>query len=291
LDHDVYLSGLVGLDSVTFTAGSSSADGFDSTVPGGYPATANSRARVLSNGTITLNGSRVDGNILSANGNVVLNLGSVVNGHVTGAAISGPGTVNGVRTTHTSAEIVAPLPTACAPYTSAAIIGSAITGNYKYDAATGALSVAGNAVVKLSDAQLGGYCFGSITITGGAVMEVITGPVTIHVNGVINAGGGSFANATAKAANLRIESSYTGAGGVLLKGNNSSYLTLYAPRTDVSLQGGTLFGAVVGRTLTVQGGTAAHYDNAATKLGWPIWSIWGSFYTPALPVPPTIIIP
>jgi hypothetical protein len=63
-----------------------------------------------------------------------------------------------------------------------------------------------------------------------------------------------------------------------LKGNNSSFLTLYAPGTDVSLQGGTLFGAVVGKTLTVQGGTAVHYDNPATRAGWTIWSIWGLFY-------------
>src|SRR6185436_17005494 len=137
-------------------------DGLDSSVPGGYPATANTRARVLSNGTITLNGSRVDGNILSANGNVVLNLGSIVNGNVTGVSVSGPGTVSGVTTNHDSAPIVAPVPAACAPFTNP---GSAITGNYKYDPATGGLTVAGNAVVNLA----GDYCFGSITITGGAV--------------------------------------------------------------------------------------------------------------------------
>jgi hypothetical protein len=281
LNHDVYLSGLVGLNSVNFTAGSSTADGLDSSVPGGYPATANTRARVLSNGTITLNGSRVDGNILSANGSVVLNLGSIVNGHVTAVSISGPGTVSGVKTNHDSAPIVAPLPNfnALCPggFTNPS---SAITGNYKYDPATGSLTVAGNAVVRLA----GDYCFGSITITGGAVMQVETGPVTIRVNGVINAGGGSFANSTARPTNLRIESSYTGVGGVILKGNNSSYLTLYAPGTDVSLQGGTLFGAVVGKTLTVQGGTAVHYDNAATRQGWTTWSIWGSLFSPIMPV-------
>jgi hypothetical protein len=90
-NHDVYLSGLIGLNSVNFDSGGAIADSFDSTV-GGYPATAASRARVLSNGTITLKG-RVNGNVLSANGNVVLALGSVVTGDVTAkTTISGPGT-------------------------------------------------------------------------------------------------------------------------------------------------------------------------------------------------------
>jgi hypothetical protein len=32
-----------------------------------------------------------------------------------------------------------------------------------------------------------------------------------------------------------------------------------------------------------------HYDNAPTRDGWTIWSIWGAFF--GLPVPPGVIIP
>ena len=53
--------------------------------------------------------------------------------------------------------------------------------------------------------------------------------------------------------------------------------------TDVQLKGGgTIFGAVVGKTLSTSGVTAMHYDNAPTRAGWTIWSIWGSFFN--LPV-------
>jgi hypothetical protein len=269
--QNVYLSGLIGLNSVTIGSGTAFADSFDSSA-GPYAATVASRARVLSNGNITINGSRIAGNILSANGSVFLADGSVVTGDVTGLAISGPGTIGGTPTIHSSALMTPLVPvTPCAGYTNP---GAAITGNYKYDAATGALSVAGNAVVRLA----GNYCFGSITITGGAVMQVETGPVTIRVNGIINAGGGSFANSSARPSNLRIESAYTGSGGVIIKGNNSSYLTIYAPGTDVSLQNGTIFGEVLGKTLSIQGSTPVHYDNAPTSAGWTIWNLWAAFF-------------
>ncbi|HUQ89533.1 MAG TPA: hypothetical protein VM096_18365, partial [Vicinamibacterales bacterium] len=275
--QDVHLSGLIGLNSVTLGSTSAFADSFNSSL-GGYAATASNRARVLSNGTITLKGGKVYGNVLSANGSVVLETGSAVSGDVTGLSIVGPGLVGGARTTHGSALMTPAIPAACGPYTNPS---SSITGNYKYDPATGNLSVAGNAVVRLA----GNYCFGSLTITGGAILQVETGPVTIRLTGVLNAGGGSVANGSGRPSNLRIESSYTGPGGVTLRGNNSAYLTIYAPGTDVNLQGGTIFGAVVGKTLTVQGGTDVHYDNANTRAGWTIWSIWSSFVG-LLPVAP-----
>jgi len=109
---------------------------------------------------------------------------------------------------------------------------------------------------------------------------VNAGPVTIKVTGTIGSTGGSFANLTAIPANLRIESSYTGNGGVSLGGGNNSFFTLYAPHTDVTLQAGTFFGEVLGRTLTVQGSTQVHYDNATTTAGWLLWKSWSHFYLP-----------
>ena len=106
---------------------------------------------------------------------------------------------------------------------------------------------------------------------------------------MIDAGGGSFANLTSIPANLRIESSYTGSQGVAMGGGNNAYFTVYAPGTDVTLKGGgTIFGAVLGKTLSTSGVTALHYDNAPSPAGWTIWSIWASFvgllpYTPPTP--------
>jgi hypothetical protein len=57
-------------------------------------------------------------------------------------------------------------------------------------------------------------------------------------------------------------SAYTGAKGVTLNGGSAAYAIIHAPATDVILSGGAqLFGAVVGRTLTVTGsGSAIHGD-------------------------------
>ena len=273
LTQDVYLSGLVGLNSVTIGSTSSFADSFDSSDPGGYAATQAKRARVLSNGTITLKGSKVYGNVLSANGNVVLENGSMVDGNVTGLGISGPGIVTGARTIHSSAPMTPLVPIEpCAPFSNP---GSSITGNYSYNPKNGTLSANGQTVLIFAP---GTYCFRSITLNGGATIQVNAGPVIIKLTGAVAAAGGSFANLTAIPANLRIESSYTGNGGVVLGGNNNAYLTLYAPNTDVSLQGSMSFGAVVGRTLTVSGSTALHYDNAPSSAGWAIWSAWGFYF-------------
>ena len=73
-------------------------------------------------------------------------------------------------------------------------------------------------------------------------------------------------------ANLRIESSYTGAGGVALSGGSGAYLTVYAPGTGVTLSGGSpLFGALLGKTLTVSGGAAIHYDVQTL-------AVWASYF-------------
>jgi hypothetical protein len=276
LTHDVYLSGLIGLNSVTIGSSSGFADSFH----GAYPATQAKRARVLSNGPITLKGT-VLGNILSAGGSVILQDGSLVDGNVTGVSISGPGVVTGTKTQHSSA-LMTPLDPVlpCTPMTAAAL-SSLATGNYSYQEKNGTFSMNGQTVATFSP---GFYCFRAINLTGGATIRVVTGPVTIRLTGTLGANGGSFANLTAIPSNLRIESAYTGNGGVVLGGSNNSFLTVYAPTTDVSLQGGNFFGAVLGRTLTVQGGTMVHNDNASDSTGWAIWTAWREFFR--LPVYP-----
>jgi len=250
------------------------ADGFDSSLPGGYAVTKNNRARVLSNGPITLKG-RVFGNVLSANGNVALLSGSGVTGNVTGKTISGSGFVTGIRTIHDSAQMLnVAVPAFCAPPSSL----SSVTGDGKftYNPTTGDLTLGSKTTVTLA---AGDYCFRNIVMGGGASIRVMSGQVLIRVNGIIDAGGGSFTNLTSIPTNLRIESSYQGSQGVALGGGNNAFFTVYAPGTDVQLKGGgTIFGAVVGKTLSTSGVTMLHYDNANTRAGWTIWSIWGSFF-------------
>jgi hypothetical protein len=78
---------------------------------------------------------------------------------------------------------------------------------------------------------------------------------------VISATGGSFSNGFNVPAELQILDSYGGSNGVTLSGGTQSYLTLYAPLTDVTISGGSpLWGAVLGRTLVASGNAQLHID-------------------------------
>jgi len=61
---------------------------------------------------------------------------------------------------------------------------------------------------------------------------------------------------------MSIYSSYNGSG-INLSGDFEMYAQIYAPLSDVKIVGsGTLYGAVRGKTVTVTGGAAIHYDAA-----------------------------
>jgi hypothetical protein len=66
----------------------------------------------------------------------------------------------------------------------------------------------------------------------------VSGPVSIVVTDKLDASGGGFANTTRTPANLQISSSYSGTGGVTLSGRSGSYMSVYPPRTGITLSGG-----------------------------------------------------
>ena len=110
-----------------------------------------------------------------------------------------------------------------------------------------------------------------MTVSGGATLTV-AGPVTIVLSGVLEAGGGSLVNQTHVPANLQIESSYAGADGVSSRGGTGAYITVYAPKTSITLSGKSpLYGAVLGKTVAASGGAAIHYD--VQTLG-----VWASYF-------------
>ena len=238
------------------------ADSFDSSV--GYPASQGANALILSNGPINIGGAKILGNIVSTQGAVNLQPGSIVNGNVgAGTVVTNKGTVNGTVAQNQSAgALVAPAAPDCGAFT----LNPSITGNFSYS--NGDLKVSGNSAVQVA---AGTYCFHNVTLTGGATLQV-SGPVVINLTGELKASGGSFANQTHIPLNLQIASSFTGNNGVSLNGGADAYLTVYAPMTDVSLNGNTsLFGAVLGKTLTLSGNPDVHYD---TQLP----NIWASFF-------------
>jgi hypothetical protein len=71
---------------------------------------------------------------------------------------------------------------------------------------------------------------------------------------------------------MQVASSYTGNNGVTLSGGSGTYMTIYAPGTSVTVSGGgPLFGALVGKTLTVSGNSTIHQDLALPD----VWSVFG----------------
>jgi hypothetical protein len=253
----VYLcGGIIGLNSITIGASSAIVDSYTSPI---YPSSPTNQALLLSNGTITLQGAKVYGEMVSTVGKVVLQANSLVTGAVLYATtLSNSGTLQTQPTHQTSTPFVEPIPGACGSYTAGPTTW--ITGAYTYDAVKGNLTVSGGGTATLAG---GTYCFNNVTVSGGSTLVINgqTGPVKISVTGKFVDSGGSLQNTSQIPANLQVTSSYTGSNGVTVSGSSATYLSIYAPGTDVTVSGGgPLYGSLVGKTLTVSGNSAIHED-------------------------------
>ena len=106
----------------------------------------------------------------------------------------------------------------------------------------------------------GTYYFNDVTLSGQATLN-ITGAVKIYATGNLYRGGGVTVNVNSGIAkNLQV---YMTGGTANITSYNDFYGVIYGPNTDMTLDGNAdLFGAVVGKTLTVTGSGHAHYDEA-----------------------------
>ena len=263
----VYLSGIIGLQKITIGASSAVVNSYDSSMGPYSQSNQSDDATLLSNGTITLQGAKIHGDMISTQGNVILQANSLDTGDVTYAttiSVASSAAIQGSIIHQTNPPIVAPVPVACGPYTNAPIL----TGAYTYNAAKGDLTVSGGGSATLAS---GTYCFNNVTVSGGSTLS-FSGPVTINVTGKFNDTGGSLQNTSAIPFNLQVSSSYTGNNGVTVSGTSTTYMSIYAPGTDVTISGGgPLYGALVGKTLTVSGNSFVHQDLALPD----IWSVFG----------------
>jgi hypothetical protein len=236
--------GVVGLDSVTFGAKNALIDG--------------ASVRVFSNGPITLQG-KVDGNVRSAAAGVTVKKDGLVTGDViagTTITVAAGGAINGTSTENSPTEPLAPDAVApCSPFSDA----SGISGAFTYDAAKGDLTVKGGKTAALAG---GTYCFHNVTVGGGATLRA-DGAVTLVLTAKLDVGGGSkLLTASSSPSDLKIRSSYTGNGGVSFGGGATGYAQIYAPKTDVALNGGSVLnGSVLGRSLSLTADSAVHYSN------------------------------
>ena len=151
---------------------------------------------------------------------------------------------------------------------------SATGATVVYNPITKALSVSGGGTLTLTGST---YFFSSITVSGNSTLKV-TGPVKIYITQMGSLSGGVVVNTTGKAENLQFyQYPYALPVGLplLKKGQNTMSIAggadaaymIYAPYTPVTVSGGaSVFGAIIGNTVTSSGGAQFHYDEALSEI-------------------------
>lgn len=227
--------------------GGARTDSYDSQAGAYDSATANDRGSICSDGPVDVGGnSIVRGDALAGEGDLVdVDGTAAVTGHI------------GNRIT---------------PLTLPPVDASAAALNNDNDAAppvwqgqswrdpiraNGDLSLNAGEVYDLPP---GTYYLRNVMLNGGATLN-ITGPTKVYVTGTFRREGGCYVNNNTKLArNLQILS--TG-DTIDVTSDNPFYGVIYAPQSRMTLNGDAdLFGAIVGRTLKINGSGTAHYDES-----------------------------
>ena len=238
---------LVGIESVSLH-GTPQTDSYSSDEGPYSPSSARRNGSVCSNGPIEVIGNaRIKGNANAGRG------------HQT--TITGNAQVTGNTTPRTRPLTLPPVDLGDAEYindndfiTSYGDRGRG-RGQNPLDADRN-FSLTGNATYELPP---GRYYFNDLTLSGQSTLN-ISGPTVIYLTGDLDTAGGRLANDTEIPGNLKIL--MTG-GTARLTGNIDFHAVIYAPNTDVTITGnGSLYGAVVGKTLDMRGTGDIHYDEA-----------------------------
>jgi hypothetical protein len=278
--------------SVT-VGGNASTDSYDSRF-GTYATTqTNADGDLGTNGNVTLLGTSttVHGDVESPNTGSGPNP-SCSAGSVDALQYSGGSTVT-QGTTQLSAPI--PYPTPAAPSPAPPTTTQSITGNNNL-CGTGANVIAGCTVNALPNTidfapgsygnvsvngntlrlSAGTYTMNSLGLGGGAILQIVSGPVVIQLAGnslsganpVLSFGGSSqLVNATSAASNFQVV--YGGTADINMNGGASAYGVVYAPNSNIGFNGGSnWYGAVVGNTIGDNGGVNLHYDRSLADKFW-----------------------
>jgi len=252
-------------------------------------------------------GTQVSGNVLSG-GSVKINSTTYANSNTPPSPNPMTDVQVGGTVTHDTASdqvIMSPLPD-CGPYsnmtgkitqyTNSSFTTQVASPSWKYGGVTacgtcgvpgmagyankpGELTFSGSIFVKL---EPGTYCLGQVTAN--ATIQVV-GHTVLTVNGQFTLSGGGLANSTADPQNMQLISTFgNDAGetqmGVTLSGTSDGYMTVYAPTTGVTVSGGgSIYGAVMGKTLSLTGNSNIHYDaflasgDADLSVGIPVVTV------------------
>jgi hypothetical protein len=148
------------------------------------------------------------------------------------------------------------------------------TGVVGYNALTSSLSVGNGTVVTLTGQT---YFFHTISLTNGGALRVANGPVKIYVTDRASLSGGFVINETGQPINMQIYlhpyalpvGSLHTSNSVSITGHAKCACVVYAPTSAVTVAGNSsVCGSLVGRTVSVTGGSKIHWDVAlARQLG------------------------
>ena len=112
------------------------------------------------------------------------------------------------------------------------------------------------------------YVTGSLSLSGSSRIVILPGgSLTIYLNGTLNVSGGAIVNQTLNPHNLTIYGTST-CTTASYSGSSALYGTIYTPVANTTISGGVnVYGAVIGRSVTISGGAAVHYDNSLGNIG------------------------
>ncbi|WP_324726022.1 DUF7305 domain-containing protein [Actomonas aquatica] len=297
--RSLFANGLVAKDTLTFSGGNASVDSYDSRL-GVYNASlgagANNRFPRGSAGSgsvavnsFTLSNSDIFGYVSIGTADYSgLDVGP--NGVVSGNFAAAAGTIDYSRVT---TDFTTNFEDAAAPTTAGYSIGSinsaftlpraldlpAADGKFYYDVTSISLSGPSSrilsiapgrdVVIRITSASGTGVSVGgnaSIQVLGSATLE-------LYAASNISIAGRGIANANDPAAFQFWSTRAAGAPGsqsVDISGNGQLSAVVYAPNADVSMNGGgvsgSVYGAVVSNTITINGGSEFHYDEALSDM-------------------------
>ena len=110
------------------------------------------------------------------------------------------------------------------------------------------------------DVPSGSYYLNDVSLAARAVLN-ITGQVTFYLTGDFTVRGKpTISVASNQASDFKI---FMTGGVAEIEGDGDFYGLIYAPNTDIELDGTRdCYGAIVGKTLAIQGDVQGHYDEA-----------------------------
>lgn len=160
------------------------------------------------------------------------------------------------------------LPPVTPPCSNPTTNGNTISPPNAYNSGNGKLTGNSSDNIQLSQ---GVYCFSGVTLNGQSTLTIPstnTGPVEIYLLGSIDSKftGGGIINATGVPANLRIYAT-AAVSSITVNGGAQAGMVIYAPESEIKFTGGAnIFGAAVGGTIRLMGGTNFHYDSATGDI-------------------------